>query len=77
VGRVEDSLFGGSPMPYRWRYLVTLPTLALTAFIMVGAWFVPDVEPTGHLGISLIGATMLGFTLYANRVLRRRAAAED
>jgi len=74
VGKVEDTVFGGAGLPYRWRYLATFPALALTAFIAVGIWFLPRDAPP--LPVSLIGAVLFGFSLYANRVLRRRAAAE-
>jgi len=77
MGRIEDSLLGPGALPYRWRYRATFPALALCAVVTVGACFVEDVTAGGRLGVSLIGAGMFAFSLYANRALRRRASAPE
>jgi len=77
MGRLEHSLRGPGALPYRWRYRATFPALALSAVVTVGAWFVEDVAAGGRLGVSLIGAGMFAFCLYANRVLRRRASEPE
>ena len=62
---------------YRDRYIATWVAMVPSSFIMIAGWFVPVVVPVGHLMISLFGASMLAFFVWANRQFHRRMHADD
>lgn len=74
---LTDKMFAPNGSSYRVRYLATWVAMVPSAFVAVAAWFAPVVVPAGHLMISLIGAAMFAFCIWANRQLHRRMHAED
>ncbi|CCH85953.1 membrane protein of unknown function [Modestobacter italicus] len=74
---LPDKMFAPAGASYRVRYLATWVAMVPSAFVAVAGWFAPAAVPAGHLMISLIGAAMFAFCVWANRQLHRRMQAED